>query len=160
MNKYRESYAPNKQQRWMLSTTQLQWSCDKNCSNDRAPIQDPTGQSQELCVKDQLLKFQLDPTVNEVETFILRKVCSAGKWVVPQNEIKKRKGVYTKINSSHISKCSINPWLHWNIKSCTASTSICMISKRRKRKANNFVPHSRKSKKRGRRINLMQKNLL
>jgi len=29
----------------------------KNCSNYRAPIQDPTGQSQELCVKDQLLKF-------------------------------------------------------------------------------------------------------
>jgi len=39
-------------------------------------IQDRTGQSQKLCVKDQLLKYQLDPTVNEVVTFILRKVCS------------------------------------------------------------------------------------
>jgi len=35
-----------------------------------------TGQSQKLCVKDQLLKYQLDPTVNEVGTFILQKVCS------------------------------------------------------------------------------------
>jgi len=30
-----------------------------------------TGQSQELCVKDRQLKYQLDPTVNEVGTFIL-----------------------------------------------------------------------------------------
>jgi len=40
-------------------------------------IQDRTGQNQKLCVKDQLLKFQLDPTVNIVEIFILRKVCNA-----------------------------------------------------------------------------------
>jgi len=38
--------------------------------------QDPTGQRQELCVKNQLLKYQLDPMVNEVGSFILRKVCS------------------------------------------------------------------------------------
>jgi len=48
----------------MLSITKLQEPCDKNCSHYRAPIQDPTGQSQELCVKDQRLKFQIDPTVN------------------------------------------------------------------------------------------------
>jgi len=36
----------------MLLTTKLQWSCDKNCSHYRAPIQDPTGQSQEVYVKD------------------------------------------------------------------------------------------------------------
>jgi len=63
----------------MLSTTKLQWSCDKNCSHYRVPIQDRTGQSQKLCVKDQLLKYQLDPTVNEVVTFILQKVCSVEK---------------------------------------------------------------------------------
>ena len=63
----------------MLSTTKLQWPCDKNCSHYRAPIQDLTSQSQELCVKDQLLKFQLDPTVNEVGTFILRKVYNVEK---------------------------------------------------------------------------------
>jgi len=63
----------------MLSTTQIQWPCDKNCSHYRAPINDPTVQSQELCVKDTLLKFQLDPTVNVVEIFILRKVCSVEK---------------------------------------------------------------------------------
>jgi len=40
-------------------------------------IQDWTSQSQKLCVKDLLLKYQLNPTVNEVVTFILRKVCSA-----------------------------------------------------------------------------------
>ena len=79
MNNYKESYAPNKQQRSMLSTTKLQWSCHKNFSHYRAPIQDPTGQSQELCVKDQLLKYQLDPTVNIVETFILWNVCSVEK---------------------------------------------------------------------------------
>jgi len=73
---YRESYASNKQQSSMLSTTKQQEPCDKNCSHNKAPIQDPTGQSLELCVKDQLLKFSLDPIVNEVETFILRKVCS------------------------------------------------------------------------------------
>jgi len=46
-------------------------------------IPDPTGQSQELGVKDQLLIFQLDLTVNEVETFSLRKVSNVGKWVSP-----------------------------------------------------------------------------
>jgi len=76
LNNYKESYAPNKQQRSMLLTTKLQWPCDKNCSHYRVPIQDPTGQSHEICVKDQLLKYQLDPTVNEVGTFILRKMCS------------------------------------------------------------------------------------
>jgi len=63
-------------------------------------------------------------------------------------------------NSSPTSKCSINPWPHWNIKSCTSPTSIHMISKRRKRKTNNYAPHSHKSKKKGRRVNIMQKNLL
>jgi len=63
----------------MLSTTKLQGSCDKNCSHYRAPIHDLTGQSQELCVKDPLLKCQLNPMVNEVETDILRKVYSVGK---------------------------------------------------------------------------------
>jgi len=57
LNNYREIYAPNKQQRSMLSTTKLQGPCDKNDSHKRALIQDPTGQSQELFVKDQLLKF-------------------------------------------------------------------------------------------------------
>jgi len=57
LNNYKESYTPNKQQRSMLSTTKLQWSCDKTCSRYRAPIQDPTNQSQELCIKDQLLKY-------------------------------------------------------------------------------------------------------
>ena len=80
MINYRESYAPNKQQRSMLSTTKLHEPCDKNCSHYRAPIQDPTSQSQDLCVKDQLLKFQSNPTVNEVGTFILQNMCSAGKW--------------------------------------------------------------------------------
>jgi len=42
-------------------------------------MKDPTIKSQALCVKDQLLKFQLDPTVNVVEIFILRKVCSVEK---------------------------------------------------------------------------------
>jgi len=37
-------------------------------------IQDPTGQSQELGVKDQLLKFQLDQTVNELGKSILLKL--------------------------------------------------------------------------------------
>jgi len=55
----------------MLSTTKLQELCDKNCSHYRALIQDPTSQSQELCVKNQLLKFQIDPTVKEVVTFTL-----------------------------------------------------------------------------------------
>jgi len=64
LNNNRESYKPNKRQRSMLSTTKLQEPCDKNCSHYRAPIQDPTSQSQERCVKDQLLKFQLNPTVN------------------------------------------------------------------------------------------------
>jgi len=41
----------------MLSTTKLQGPCDKNYSHYRAQIQDPTSQSQELGVKDQLLKF-------------------------------------------------------------------------------------------------------
>jgi len=63
----------------VLSTTQIQWPCDKNCSHYRAPIKDLTGESQELFVKDQLLKFQLDPTVNKLEIFILRKVCSVEK---------------------------------------------------------------------------------
>ena len=81
-------------------------------SNKGQCCQDPTGQSQEICVKDQRLKFQLDPMVNEVGTFILRKVCSLEKWVAPQNEIKKRKGGCTKINNSRTSKCSINPWPH------------------------------------------------
>jgi len=67
----------------MLSTTKLQGPYDINYSHYGAPIQDPTGQSQELCVKDQLLKFRLNPTVKEVVTFILRKVCSVGKWVAP-----------------------------------------------------------------------------
>jgi len=44
----------------------------KNCFHYRASIQDPTGKSQELGVKDRLLKFQLDPIINDVETFILR----------------------------------------------------------------------------------------
>jgi len=48
----------------MLSTTKLQEPCDKKCSHYTAPIQDSTSQSQERCVKDQLLKFQLNPTVN------------------------------------------------------------------------------------------------
>jgi len=52
LNKYKESYAPNKQQRSTLSTTKLQWSCDKKCSHYRTSIQDPTRQNQELCVKD------------------------------------------------------------------------------------------------------------
>ena len=73
LNNYRESYASNKQQRLMLSTTKLQGPCDKNCSHYRALIQDPTSQSQELCVKDKLLNFQLDPTVNEVEIAIYEK---------------------------------------------------------------------------------------
>jgi len=60
----------------MLSTTKLQWSYDKNDSHYRAPIQDRTGQSQKLCVKDQLFKYQLDPAVNEVVNFILWKECS------------------------------------------------------------------------------------
>jgi len=60
----------------MLSTTKLQRSCDNNCSHYRAPIQDWTGQIRKLCVKDQLLKYQLDPTVNEVVNFILQKECS------------------------------------------------------------------------------------
>jgi len=76
LNNYKESYAPNKQQRLMLSTTKLQWSCNKNGSHYRALIQDRTGQSKELGVKDRLLKYQLDPTVKKVGTFILRKVCS------------------------------------------------------------------------------------
>jgi len=85
LNNYRERYAPNKQQRSMLSTTKLQGPCDIKCSHYRAPIQYPTVQSQELCVKDQLLKFQLNPTVNEVLTFILRKVYNVGKWVAPHH---------------------------------------------------------------------------
>jgi len=68
LNNYKESYAPNKQQ---------SQCCQQ--PNYKALIQDPTGQSQQLCVKDQQLKYQLDPTVNEVETFILRKVCSVEK---------------------------------------------------------------------------------
>jgi len=82
---YRESYAPNMQQRSMLSTTKLQEPCDRNYSHYRASIHDPTGQSQELCVKDKLLKFQLDRTVKEIGTFILRKMCSVGKWVAPHH---------------------------------------------------------------------------
>jgi len=69
----------------MLSTSKLQGPCDKNGSHKRALIQDPTDQSQELFVKDQLLKFQLDPTVNKVGTFILRKVCIVAKWVAPHH---------------------------------------------------------------------------
>jgi len=47
-----------------------------------------TGQSQELCVKDQLLKYHLDPTVNEVGTFILRKVwCVEKKVALQQSNI-------------------------------------------------------------------------
>jgi len=69
----------------MLSTTKLQGPCDKNCSNYIAPIQDLTGKSQELGVKHPLLKFQLDPTVNKVGIFILRKVYSVGKRVVPHH---------------------------------------------------------------------------
>jgi len=79
LNNYRESYAPNKQQRSMLSTTKLQGPCDKYCSHYRASIQDPIGQSQEPCVTDQLLKFKLDPTVKKVGTFILQKVYSVEK---------------------------------------------------------------------------------
>jgi len=30
--------------------SKLQGPCDKNCSHYRLPIQDPTGQSQEICV--------------------------------------------------------------------------------------------------------------
>jgi len=48
----------------MLSTTKLQEPCDKKYSHYTAPIQDSTSQSQERCVKDQLLKFQLNPPVN------------------------------------------------------------------------------------------------
>ena len=85
MINYREIYAPNKQQRSMLSTTKLQEPCDKNCSHYRALIHDLTSQSQELCVKDPLLNSRLDPTINEVGTFILQKVCSVGKWVAPHH---------------------------------------------------------------------------
>jgi len=38
LNNDKESCKPNKQQRSMLSTTKLQWSCDKNCSHYWAPI--------------------------------------------------------------------------------------------------------------------------
>jgi len=69
----------------MLSTNKLQEPCDTNYSHYKALIQDPTSQSQDLCVKDQLLQFQLDPTVNEVGTFILQKVCSVGKCVAPHH---------------------------------------------------------------------------
>jgi len=62
----------------MLSTTQIQWPCHKNCSHYRALIKDPTGQSEELCLEDQLLKFQLNPTVNVVKIFILEK-CAVQK---------------------------------------------------------------------------------
>jgi len=61
----------------MLSTTKQQGPCDKNCSHYRTQIQDPTGQSQELCVED-----------------------------------KEKERSCTKINSSRISKCSINLWSH------------------------------------------------
>jgi len=61
---------------------------------------------------EQLLKYQLHPTVNEIEIVILRRVYSVEKWVALQNEIKKRKGGCTKINSSRTSKSSINPWPH------------------------------------------------
>ena len=64
----------------MLSTTKLQGPCDKNCSHYKAPIQDPIGQSEERGVK-----VQVDPTVNEVGTLILRKVYSVGKWVAPHH---------------------------------------------------------------------------
>jgi len=57
----------------------------KNYSHYRSLLQYSTYQSQELCVKDPLLKFHLDPTVNEVETLILRNVCSVGKWVAPND---------------------------------------------------------------------------
>jgi len=57
-----------------LSKTKLQGPCDKNCSHYRALIQDPTSRSQELGVSDQLLKFQLDPTVNELGKSILLKL--------------------------------------------------------------------------------------
>jgi len=50
LNNYRESYAPNKQRKSMLSTTKLQGPCDKNCSNYKALIQDSTGLSQEIGV--------------------------------------------------------------------------------------------------------------
>jgi len=63
----------------VLSTTQIQWPCNQNCSHYKAPIKDRTGESQELFVKDQLLKYQLDPTANVVEIFILQKVCSVEK---------------------------------------------------------------------------------
>jgi len=63
----------------VLSTTQIPLSCDENCLHYRAPIKDPTSQSQELCVKDQFLQFQLNPTVNVVEIFTLRKVCIVEK---------------------------------------------------------------------------------
>jgi len=57
-----------------LTCSQLE-GCYK-CSHYRALLQDRPVQSQKLCVKDQLLTYQLDPTVNEVVTFILQKVCS------------------------------------------------------------------------------------
>jgi len=34
---------------------------------------------------DQLLKFQLNPTINEVGTLILRKVYNVGKWIAPHH---------------------------------------------------------------------------
>jgi len=98
----------------MLSTTQLQWSCDKNYSHYKAPIQDPTYQSQQLCVKDSLLKFQIDPTVNEVGTFILRNVCSAKKWITPQNEIKKRKNTAPQCNNRNTLSFQISHHIKWN----------------------------------------------
>jgi len=45
LNNYKEICTPNKQQRSMLSTTKLQWSCDKHGSHYKTPIQDRTGQS-------------------------------------------------------------------------------------------------------------------
>jgi len=125
----------------MLSTTKLQGPCNTNCFHYKALIQDLTSQSQELRVKDHLLKFQIDTTVNEIRTFILRKVRNVEKWVAPQNKVKKRKCGCTKINSSRTSKCSINPWPHENIKSCTAPTSILMMSKRKKRRGKLITLH-------------------
>jgi len=39
--------------------------------NHKLQNKDPTGQSEESCVSDQLSKFQLDQTINKARIFIL-----------------------------------------------------------------------------------------
>ena len=112
MNNYRESYAPNKKQRSMLSTTKLQGPCDINYSQYRSSIQDSTDQSQQICVKNQLLKFLLNPTVHEVVTFILWKVCSVEKWVAPHHMLLRWKLCHWREN-----KRKHAPWIKGREKS-------------------------------------------